>query len=57
MTEGLYDEKFIRERCDWSEFEDWASFVAEEANSPEQVEKLSGVPAELVRTDILYLET
>jgi formate dehydrogenase major subunit len=49
VTEGLFDEKFIRERCDWSEFEDWASFVAEERNSPEEVEKLSGVPAELIR--------
>ena len=49
VTEGLYDEKFIRERCDWSEFEDWASFVAEPQHSPEEVEKLSGVPAELIR--------
>ncbi|PSJ56945.1 formate dehydrogenase subunit alpha [Kumtagia ephedrae] len=49
VTEGLFDEKFIRERCDWSEFEDWAAFVAEERNSPEEVEKLSGVPAELIR--------
>jgi formate dehydrogenase major subunit len=24
VTEGLVDEKFVRERCDWSEFEDWA---------------------------------
>jgi formate dehydrogenase major subunit len=49
VTEGLFDEAFIRERCDWSEFEDWASFVAESRNSPEEVEKLSGVPAELIR--------
>ncbi len=49
VTEGLFDEAFIRERCDWSEFEDWASFVAEPQNSPEEVEKLSGVPADLIR--------
>ena len=49
VTEGLFNEKFIRERCDWSEFEDWAAFVAEERNSPEAVEKLSGVPADLIR--------
>ncbi|MEQ1951920.1 formate dehydrogenase subunit alpha [Mesorhizobium sp. CN2-181] len=49
VTEGLFDEKFIRERCDWSEFEDYASFVAEERHSPEAVEKLSGVSAELIR--------
>jgi formate dehydrogenase major subunit len=49
VTEGLFDEKFIRERCDWSEFEDYASFVADERHSPEEVEKLSGVPAEEIR--------
>jgi formate dehydrogenase major subunit len=49
VTEGLFDEKFIRERCDWSEFEDYASFVADERHSPEEVEKLSGVPADEIR--------
>jgi formate dehydrogenase major subunit len=49
VTEGLHDEKFIRERCDWSEFQDWAAFVAEPRNSPEEVEKISGVPAETIR--------
>ena len=49
VAEGLYDEKFIRERCDWSEFEDWAAFVSEPQHSPEEVEKLSGVPAEEIR--------
>ena len=49
VTEGLFDEAFIRERCDWSEFEDWAAFVAEPRNSPEEVEKVSGVPAETIR--------
>ncbi|MDI6025474.1 formate dehydrogenase subunit alpha [Corticibacterium sp. UT-5YL-CI-8] len=49
VTEGLFDEKFIRERCDWSEFEDWAAFVAEPRNSPEEIEKLCGVPAEKIR--------
>ncbi|MCO5063597.1 MAG: formate dehydrogenase subunit alpha [Rhizobiaceae bacterium] len=49
VTEGLFDEKFIRERCDWSEFEDYAEFVSEKRHSPEEVEKLSGVPADLLR--------
>jgi formate dehydrogenase major subunit len=49
VSEGLFDEKFIRERCDWSEFEDWAAFVAEEGNSPEATEAFTGVPAETVR--------
>ena len=40
VTEGLFDEKFIRERCDWAEFQDWASFVALPENSPETVGSL-----------------
>ena len=39
----------MRERCDWDEFQDWATFVAEERNSPESVAKVSGVPAETIR--------
>ncbi|MFU0504215.1 formate dehydrogenase subunit alpha [Pseudaminobacter sp. NGMCC 1.201702] len=49
VTEGLFDEAFIRERCDWSEFEDYAEFVADKRHSPEEVAKLSGVPAEIIR--------
>jgi formate dehydrogenase major subunit len=49
VTEGLVNEAFVRARCDWDEFLDWAAFVAEERNSPEAVEKFSGVPASEVR--------
>ncbi|HEX4407653.1 MAG TPA: formate dehydrogenase subunit alpha [Xanthobacteraceae bacterium] len=49
VTEKLYDEKFIRERCDWDEFQHWAEFVSLPQNSPETVAKLSGVPAETIR--------
>jgi len=49
VTEGLFDEAFIRERCDWSEFQDYAEFVSDPRHSPEEVEKLSGVPAETIR--------
>jgi len=49
VTEGLVDEAFVRERCNWDEFSDWAAFVAEPRNSPEEVEKYSGVPAESIR--------
>ena len=49
VTEGLVNEKFVRERCDWDEFSDWAAFVAEPRNSPEEVAKVSGVPAEAIR--------
>ncbi|MFS8039999.1 formate dehydrogenase subunit alpha [Xanthobacter sp. AM33] len=49
VTEGLVDEKFVRERCDWDEFQDWAAFVADERHSPEAVEKYTGVDPALVR--------
>ncbi|MDF3809388.1 formate dehydrogenase subunit alpha [Rhodopseudomonas sp. BAL398] len=48
VTEGLADEAFVRERCDWSEFEHWASFVAQPHNSPEATAIATGVdPKEL----------
>jgi formate dehydrogenase major subunit len=49
VTEGLVNETFVRERCDWDEFEDWVTFVSEPRNSPEEVAKFSGVPAETIR--------
>jgi formate dehydrogenase major subunit len=49
VTEGLADEAFIRERCDWDEYRNWAAFVAEERNSPEAVERFTGVPAADIR--------
>ncbi len=49
VTEGLVDEAFVRERCEWDAFQDWAEFVADEANSPEAVAAYIGVPAEDIR--------
>jgi formate dehydrogenase major subunit len=49
VTEGLVKEDFVRERCDWNEFQDWAEFVSQPRNSPEEVAKISGVPAETIR--------
>src|SRR6185295_5443289 len=49
VTEGLVNEKFVRERCDWDEFQDWAAFVSDKRHSPEEVETLTGVPAESIR--------
>ncbi|MGX7926365.1 formate dehydrogenase subunit alpha [Tsuneonella sp. HG094] len=45
VTEGLADDAFIRERCDWDEYQDWAAFVAEERHSPEALEAVTRVPA------------
>jgi len=49
VTEGLSNEAFIRERCDWSAYEAWASFVADPRHSPEQSELYTGVPADDLR--------
>lgn len=49
VTEGLADEAFIRERCDWDEYSHWAEFVAEERHSPEFLAAVTGVDAETVR--------
>jgi formate dehydrogenase major subunit len=49
VTEGLADEPFIRERCDWDEYQDWARFVAEERHSPEVLEAVTRVPAQDLR--------
>ncbi|MCF8532378.1 MAG: formate dehydrogenase subunit alpha [Reyranella sp.] len=49
VTKGLVDGAFIRERCDGSAFEHWASFVSEPQNSPEAVGLISGVSPEAIR--------
>jgi formate dehydrogenase major subunit len=49
VTEGLVDEAFVRERCDWDEFQDWAEFVARPEHSPEASQAHTGVPAADVR--------
>ena len=49
VTEDLTDESFIKERCDWEEFQDWARFVAEERHSPEALEPVTRVPADDLR--------
>ena len=49
VTEGLVDEAFVRERCGWDDFQTWARFIAEDRNSPEATEALTGVPASAVR--------
>ncbi|WP_340300649.1 formate dehydrogenase subunit alpha [Roseobacter sp. HKCCD5988] len=49
VTEGLANEAYIRERCDWDEFEDYAEFISDPRHSPEAVEALTGVPAAELR--------
>ena len=45
VTEGLIDEEYVRERCDLEAFQRWAAFIADERNSPEAMEAVTGVPA------------
>jgi formate dehydrogenase major subunit len=49
VTEGLVDEDFVRARCDWDEFQEWAAFVAEPKHSPEETAAYTGVDPAMVR--------
>ena len=49
VSEGLADEAFIRARCDWDEYQDWARFVSEPRHSPELLEAVTRVPASDLR--------
>ena len=49
VTEGLVNREFVQSRCETDAFAEWAAFVSEPRNSPEEVEKVSGVPAALIR--------
>ncbi|MCX7864045.1 MAG: formate dehydrogenase subunit alpha, partial [Novosphingobium sp.] len=49
VTEGLADEAFVRQRCDWDEYQDWARFVADARHSPESLEEVTQVPAAELR--------
>lgn len=49
VTEGLANEAFVRERCDWSEYEHWAAFVSDEKHSPEATAAFTGVDPQAVR--------
>jgi formate dehydrogenase major subunit len=49
VTEGLLAEEYIAQRCDDKSFHEWRAFVARPDNSPEAMEAVTGVPAQLVR--------
>ncbi len=49
VTEGLADDAYIKERCEWDGYQDYAAFVSDERHSPEATEALTGVPAEELR--------
>ncbi len=49
VSEGLYDEAFVRERCEMDAFEEWKAFILDPVNSPDAVAKVAGVDADEIR--------
>ena len=49
VTEGLEDKGFIESRCELKQYNQWRDFIAEERHSPEALEVVTGVSADLVR--------
>jgi formate dehydrogenase major subunit len=49
VTEGLVNEAFVKERCEWDSFVEWRDFAALPQNSPEVLGLAMGVPAEELR--------
>jgi len=49
VTEGLTKDDYVAERCEADSYRLWKELVAAERNSPEAMEPITGVPADLVR--------
>jgi formate dehydrogenase major subunit len=49
VTENLTKDDYIAERCEPAPYQKWRHFIAEPKNSPEAMEAITGVPADLVR--------
>ncbi len=49
VTEGLTKEDYVAERCEPEAYRLWKELVAAERNSPEAMQAVTGVPADLVR--------
>ncbi|MDX2193526.1 MAG: formate dehydrogenase subunit alpha [Gemmatimonadales bacterium] len=50
VRERLYDEAFIRARCEWHEFEGWAALVGDDRYAPEVIGPEAGIDPEAIRT-------
>ncbi len=48
-AENLIDRKFVKRRCEPADFFRWEEFIKRPENSPEAMEPITGVPAQLVR--------
>ncbi|MFC1776736.1 formate dehydrogenase subunit alpha [Pseudomonadota bacterium] len=49
VSEGLADENYIKERCETPSWQSWCEFVQLEENSPESLQSVTGVEAEVLR--------
>ncbi|MDA3913249.1 formate dehydrogenase subunit alpha [Oleiagrimonas sp.] len=49
VTEGLVDEAFVAARCEKDAFDKWRAFVAQDKYSPEAMQDVTGVPADVAR--------
>jgi formate dehydrogenase major subunit len=49
VTEGLEKKDYVAERCEDDSWRKWREFVSQPRNSPEAMEEVTGVPAQLVR--------
>jgi formate dehydrogenase major subunit len=49
VTEGLAKTAYVASRCEAESFERWKAFVTEPRNSPEAMQAVTGVPADLIR--------
>ena len=55
VREKLYNEAFVRERCEWEEFEHWAELVGSDRYAPEAIGPVAGLdPADIRRAARLY---
>jgi formate dehydrogenase major subunit len=50
VCEGLEDEKFVAQRCNEASYVRWREFITAAAHSPEQLETITGVPADQLRS-------
>ncbi|MGH8297994.1 MAG: formate dehydrogenase subunit alpha [Steroidobacteraceae bacterium] len=49
VTEGLTKDDYVAERCEAPSYQLWKELIAAERNSPEAMEAITAVPADLVR--------
>jgi len=49
VRENLYAEDFIRARCEWHEFENWAALVGSDQYAPEVIGPLAGIDPQDIR--------